>query len=93
MKARDLSTQLSQALSKTVDACEWFFLQDADYFRTSSASGDTYRPLNLLPFIQITFDDLLKMKQKLEFTTERSEQFAKDVSQKLSRILYIYITA
>jgi hypothetical protein len=80
IKARDLSTRLFHALSKTIDACERFCRQDADYFRIPSASDDTHQPLNSLPTIQITFDNLFKMKQALEFTTERYEQFASDVS-------------
>jgi len=81
IKSRDLSTRLFHSLSKTVDACERFCRQDADYFRIPSASDDTHQPLNSLPTIQITFDKLFKMKKALEFTTGRYEQFAKDVSQ------------
>jgi hypothetical protein len=91
IKARDLSTRLFQALSKTVDSCERFCRQDVNYFRIPSATGDTYQPLNSLPAIQITFDDLFKKKQTLKFTTGRCEQFAKDVSQESSGFIYIIL--
>jgi hypothetical protein len=89
IKTRDLSTRLFQGLSKTIDACERFCRQDANYFRIPSTSGDTHQQLNPIPTLQITFDNLFKMKQALGFTTGRLEQFAKDVSQNsLEALLY-----
>jgi hypothetical protein len=91
IKARDLSTRLFQALSKTVDSCERFCRQDVNYFRIPSTSDNTYEPLNSLPAIQITFDDLFKKKQTLKFTTGRCEQFAKDVSRDSEGLIYIIL--
>jgi hypothetical protein len=72
-----LSRQLSQDLSKTVDACERFCHKHALYFRNLSESADGHGPL---PAIQITFDELELLKKTLESLAERCDYFAREVS-------------
>jgi hypothetical protein len=77
VQVRRLSRQLSQDLSKTVDACERFCLKHAVYFRNLSESADGHRSL---PAMQSTFDQLESLKKTLESLAERCDDFARDVS-------------
>jgi hypothetical protein len=72
-----LSKQLSQDLSRTVDACERFNLRHAVYFKNLSESANGHRPLSA---IQITFDELESLKKTLESLAERCDDFAREVS-------------
>jgi hypothetical protein len=77
VQARRLSKQLSQDLSKTVDACESFCRKDADYFRNLPGSANV--PLSLAS-TQTTFDKLELLKKILDSLAERCDDFARDVS-------------
>jgi hypothetical protein len=77
VQVRRLSRQLSQDLSKTVNACERFCLKHAVYFRNLSESAESDRSL---PAMQTTFDELESLKKTLESLAERCDDFAQDVS-------------
>jgi hypothetical protein len=77
VRAKRLTTQLLQHLSKTVDAYENFCLRHAVYFRnlTEKPNGDRW-----LPAIQVAFEELESLKKTLELLAESCREFAKDVS-------------
>jgi hypothetical protein len=80
VQVRRLSKQLSQDLSKTVDACERFCLKHAIYFQNLPESTDG-QPLSA---IQATFDELESLKKTLNYLAERCEDFAREVSPSTS---------
>jgi hypothetical protein len=75
-----LSKQLSMEISKTVNACEKFCLQDAVYFQDQTKPVNGYRSL---PAIQTIFGELESHKMVLECLAEQCDYFAREVSLQL----------
>ncbi|KAH8752719.1 hypothetical protein F5882DRAFT_385800 [Hyaloscypha sp. PMI_1271] len=76
VQVRRLSKQLSQDISKTVDACERFCCKYPIYFRNLPGSPDVHLSLAA---IQTTFDRLELLKKTLESLAERCDDFARDL--------------
>jgi len=77
VQVRRLSEQLSQDISKTVDACERFCRKYAIYFQSLPGPPNVHLSLAAT---QTTFDRLELLKKTLESLAERCDDFARDVS-------------
>ena len=81
VQIKGLSKKLSVHLSKTVDSCESFFLENASVFDDISEVADTRSPTLV---IKITLKELKLLEKTLASLAEKCDDFNRNVGRLIS---------